>query len=267
MKITAFIAGLLFVVFLVVSLALIPHYKQYKDCITEQQSKATKAPLEKSPPIFITCEASFIDRHNGVVAASATIVIAFFTLVLWIATILLWETGERQLRLAKDSSERQLRAYVFPSGIPTSLSLQDVTNFIIEYKFWFRWENSGLTPATECAMWTACMPVPISNPKPIAFTKAGRPAIKMPLGPKQGIDSTQIAITAADLVDIFDKKARYYIWGLAEYRDVFSGANAPLKHTEVCLEVFIDFDPRKPVYAASPKSLRFQGVTEHNSSS
>ena len=56
----------------------------------------------------------WIDRRHDFVTAAATVVIALFTIALWRATDRLWGAGERQLDHLTESSERRLRAYIFP---------------------------------------------------------------------------------------------------------------------------------------------------------
>jgi len=163
MKTTALVAGSLFLVFLIACLLLIPHSQGYKDCAAGQQATAAKAPLQEGLPIVLTCEATFIDQHNGIVAASATIVIAGFTLALWIATILLWETGEQQLTLARESSERQLRAYVtLKDAICHALVVGKKVTVHLPMK------NSGQTPAYAVRIWVNVEILKISSDPDLA---------------------------------------------------------------------------------------------------
>ena len=160
-----------------------------------------------------------------------------------------------------------MRAYVYISGAPASSLAIDTNNMIIEYRVWFNWKNVGLTPAMECAMWTSFQQVDISQPMPTPFTKAGKKSNTVPLGPKQGIQGASVNISPANLANIFAGKARCYVWGLAEYRDIYSRPDAPIRHTEICLEVIVNVDPSLPVNPAQPPKLFFQGIEQQNSSS
>jgi hypothetical protein len=84
----------------------------------------------------------WIDTRHDFVTATATIVIAFFTFTLWRATDRMWDAGERQLRHLAETSERQLRAYVFPiEAVLTKFSAGEVPECrIVAF-------NSGQTPA------------------------------------------------------------------------------------------------------------------------
>jgi hypothetical protein len=53
---------------------------------------------------------NYVEQKDKFVVALSTIVMATFTIALFIATLLLWIGGERH-------SERELRAYVFPVEI------------------------------------------------------------------------------------------------------------------------------------------------------
>src|SRR5258708_32572953 len=53
-----------------------------------------------------------LEAHDKGVTALFTIVLAIATAFLWHATYRLWIAGERQVKLSRDTAERQLRAYL-----------------------------------------------------------------------------------------------------------------------------------------------------------
>jgi hypothetical protein len=84
--------------------------------------------------------AFFLDKWNAVILAFATIAIAGFTLTLRNSTDKLWDAGERQLRQSRESSERQLRAYIAITGC----QYKTVGNrWVVVGRF----KNVGQTPA------------------------------------------------------------------------------------------------------------------------
>lgn len=52
-------------------------------------------------------------QETNLINAAATVVIAIFTVTLWLSTEKMWKASNRQLSHSKITAERQLRAYVF----------------------------------------------------------------------------------------------------------------------------------------------------------
>src|SRR5437762_8856479 len=77
----------------------------------------------------------YVEHNDKFFVALSSIVMAIFTIALFIATFLLWTGGEKH-------SERSLRAYVFPSEIK-------VENFKTQAPIvaFVQVKNSGQTPA------------------------------------------------------------------------------------------------------------------------
>lgn len=194
-------------------------------------------------------EKSMLDRILSYSTLALVIVTAFlagFTFRLWSATVNLVSGAEK-------TAERQLRAYVHIADMPIQLTI-DNNKIITNCMVYIKWENAGVTPALDCAMWTNLGYFPFDRPFEIPFQKDESSPIKMALGPKCKIDSSPINIEAIKLINIFDKKARAFIWGYTEYRDIFSKEDAPIKHTEVCLEVIVEIDPRLAIDPTHPQS-------------
>jgi hypothetical protein len=185
--------------------------------------------------------------------------IVFFTALLFFATRALVTEG-------KNTSQKQLRAYVHLACTNIRLTVDKnkiITNCAVEIK----WENAGLTPALSSVSWSGFCLNPVDKPFEMPFEKKEVTNIRTTVGPKGKIDSAPINISANNLANIFDWKAHALIWGRIEYRDVFSKEIYPPKHTEICLEVVVETDPRLAVDPAYPFGIRFQGVQEHNSTS
>jgi hypothetical protein len=110
------------------------------------------------------------------------------------------------------------------------------------YQITPRWENSGLTPTREMitnaswALFKEKMPEDYNFPDMPSI-----PVRRVLLGPKAVINGAGLIIPAA----VFDeaKKGinRLYIWGWADYNDIFR--NTPRHRTEFCSEVLITDNP------------------------
>lgn len=92
-----------------------------------------------------------IDRHHGLVAAAATIAIAWFTWTLRNSTERLFLAGEKQIAVARrsadiaeDSLVKLQRAFIFPADIEIAVWGEGAER---SFNFRMRWENSGPTPA------------------------------------------------------------------------------------------------------------------------
>jgi hypothetical protein len=98
------LAGFLLLLFLFASgllAASITNHKSYKDCAREHIAYQKQHPEEEAASVFLTCQAVFLDKHTGVATVVATWGIALFTLMLVIATLYLWDAGERQMGIAE----------------------------------------------------------------------------------------------------------------------------------------------------------------------
>jgi hypothetical protein len=86
----------------------------YEDCAANYEKQYSDPEKGKAPPevhrsfserafIFAECQGEFIHVNEGVITAISTIFIALFTLALWRSTDNLWEAGEKQGSLTRQS--------------------------------------------------------------------------------------------------------------------------------------------------------------------
>jgi hypothetical protein len=178
-----------------------------------------------------------LNDYNGAITAIATAFIAWFTLSLRQSTDKLWDAG-------KDALETTERAFVFIDGFNIELTTSADDNrpdaiehlpqtyrndpglFITRFAAQPRWKNSGTTPVQDLKIrvnWRG--PEGPIHPDVSAFTYSGD---QMPffLGPQ--------AVEASDVIEMTGTMAlvnwqwnpvspspRMFIWGRADYRDVF----------------------------------------------
>lgn len=259
-----------------------PKSETAKNKGTSEQRGSEQAPLFVKTPSPSTQDERDYETYekyekpaNDKKITAATVALAYITFFLALFTAGLWYATYRLVREGKETSQRQLRAYVHCAEVPTNLDVraQQVIHgniyFVTGARITIKWENAGLTPAKDCMMWTSYKFLPVDQPIDLAFKKAERSEpVKMLLGPKGRIDSIPIHLSVDQMMNIFDKKARAFLWGLSEYRDIFSKESAPPKHTEICLEIVIDVDPRTAIDREHPPMMvAFQGVPMHNSAS
>jgi hypothetical protein len=111
-----------------------------------------------------------IDRYHDVVTAAATVIIGIFTFTLWRATSNLWESSDRQIRLARDDFNATHRPWI--PIIKTTLN------------FGVRWaqgnailgidvfcKNTGNSPARRVSLAAAIFPYLVNDDIPKEMTK------------------------------------------------------------------------------------------------
>jgi hypothetical protein len=105
------------------------------------------------------------------------------------------------------------------------------------------WKNTGQLPAKRVIAWLNGDAFDLGkSPEDIGFADVTSfNSLTKAMGPGQQIAS-QIEAPLSDLIDVWEKKRRYFLWGWIEYDDGFQGT--PRRRTEICFEVFIGSDPR-----------------------
>ncbi len=161
-----------------------------------------------------------IDSHHGLVTAAATIAIAWFTWTLRQSTDQLRMESEGQRNLAKETAERQLRAYVYLNisgrAYPPPPNLPDRASISLEII------NGGKTWAQNLVVrhfW-------VVNPKgtdPFADTPWGTVAQhSRVLGPEQRESQQFCDIGLDEFREIAAQTKRVYFMSWITYQDVLS---------------------------------------------
>jgi hypothetical protein len=135
---------------------------------------------------------------------------ALFTIVLSVATILLWNSGERH-------SERELRAYVFPVEIKVE-NFKEQRPIVAFVKV----ENSGKTPAYNFTCYAGMVAGPLPQKDLSAAKEANLPVSY--LGPGEVMWFTPHGdrlLTAEESKAITHGTAAIYVFGEIRYVDAF----------------------------------------------
>lgn len=150
--------------------------------------------------------------------AIATLILAAITAGLVFYTKKLWGITRVLAGEAKQSSEQQLRAYVFAGhDSPMFLTKDNALSVEIAIK------NFGQTPANEVMThaFIGILPYPLNAPlDPPDYTKAS----KSPMAPSQTIKqfpTMPAALDEAQLNAVLAKQAAIYVWGEIVYVDIF----------------------------------------------
>jgi hypothetical protein len=225
----------------------------------------TSGPLAQSFRWFV----DEIDEHDGFFVVLFTAVLAAFTAALWRSTDKLWEAGERQLKtarssaavqarntrrqlkLAEETAERQLRAYVsIKELIPQVIVYPDgITRegyMLLEVKP--VWKNGGQTPAlnaTNHISWVVLKGGFRDQIDFIDLDDSGKPDMggemtyPVPaIGPGEEVQAKQLLIWRHEIEKTgYGSGHSIFIWGWIEYNDVFQ--HTPRRRSEFCFKLQI----------------------------
>jgi hypothetical protein len=197
-----------------------------------------------------------LDSNNGLITAIATVFIAWFTFSLRRSTDKLWNAGERQIALARESADiaRQAmvageRAFVFANGIAPFFSPGEDGN--LYWRFRPKWKNSGDTPTRNMTMQTSSVWRESELEADFVFDdplqKVGTALIPPNTETLGGVapKPDQPAVTPNDILDIQAGKKFLYLVGWARYSDIFPETEQHI--TRFCWLVSVTGDPFKPV--------------------
>jgi hypothetical protein len=167
--------------------------------------------------------AQFAEHHDKSIVAIGTALLAIFTVVLAVATVFLWRATRNLVEDGKDSSERQLRAYVsLDGGIVVQANVNNGPGYLVRIEL----KNYGSSPGYDFTTWI--MPpqilqvdaVPFGPSRPLS-ERTGQSII----GPHSSVWINWFAGMSPDeLVAIRAREKGIFIWGGADYKDAFGHA-------------------------------------------
>jgi hypothetical protein len=181
-----------------------------------------------------------------------TWLLSFFTLGLFIYTARLWKATGELVQESRSSLQSTQRAFVFIKILEV-LNLPDTKKLIIIPQ----WENSGDTPTKNMlnhvnwALFEKDLPTDFDFPD-----LAGEERTPALIGPHAIQYASPLEIDAQHIDAAIAGTGHLYIWGWAEYDDVFPGTSR--HRTEFCNEVLISRVSGKEF------SIRFRLHRKHN---
>jgi hypothetical protein len=132
------------------------------------------------------------------------------------------------------------RAFVFPQKID-SIPAQRDDDLVTSWSFMLYWENGGNTPTRYLTNYVSYGMT--KEPIDLAFEFPdgghGLPDYSV-IGPK-GVRAAQIVVPVDDLKKVKNGDAHAYLWGWANYNDIFPGTTR--HRTEFCVEIKVLDDP------------------------
>ena len=205
------------------------------------------------------------ESHHDLVIALGTLAIAAFTYTLWRATDRLWRTSqihaghmERSVGIAENSLVAVQRAFVSVPLVEVGAVLEN--QVVIGWRIFVVWENTGTTPTRHLVTNINIQTLETEMPDDFDYPDVTRRNIQRAFLPPRGtLRSGGGAgfIAIADLLRAASRRAHIYIYGWADYNDIFPDTER--HRTEFCSELLILADPRvvDPHVMANSYALTF----------
>lgn len=170
--------------------------------------------------------------------------------------------AEKSARVAEDALISGQRAFMFIREIQTVLHHDAATG---KYHWTVHpiWANSGNTPTRGLSINTTYRLMDEPIPKDYDFPHAGEEVTSSIAGPRSMVEATPGTLSSEDLQAIKEGKKYFYIWGWAEYHDIFEGTRKRV--TKFCNQLIqVDGDTGAPANEHNPIQMMFGFHSENN---
>ena len=232
-----------------------------------------------SKPLFValTCDEhdDNADCAKGWLAKFLTDPVATFTGLLFIATFLqayfTWKAlvesqrANAAARSAENNTQTALiitnRPYVFVRDfVPIAVGNPDQP---LGWTCVVLWENSGATPTQRLKMWVswARFTAPVPDDYPFLDRGEGADDTVTIIPPRGQVSTPVFTLDIEHAVSLMERRSFTYIWGWAEYDDLFP--YSPRRRTEFCVQVLVDQIGDHPLRLM----VQFRHHRAHNSAS
>lgn len=170
--------------------------------------------------------------------------------------------AERSARVAEDALIAGQRAFMFIREIKTYLH-QDAATGKFHWTIHPIWANSGNTPTRGLSINTTYRLLDEPLPKDYDFPESREDLIPTIAGPRSMVEALSGSISSDDLKAVKEGKKFFYIWGWAEYHDIFEGTKKRV--TRFCNQLIeVDGDPASPINEHNPLQMMFGFHSENN---
>jgi hypothetical protein len=186
------------------------NHEQTTDNQSEKYDSAFAAAFIARANVYRDCLGNFIHGQKEEILAAFTVILAFSTIFLWVATRDLVKGAEKTAR-------SELRAYVGVVNVTlTGVVATDSPLVAIRFK------NFGKTPAYEVATWMDCvLEIADAPEKSLKFGKEWSGSSIINPDDSFTTRSTREVISEEDAKAVIDDVKRLYFRGGVRYRDAF----------------------------------------------
>ncbi|HYD59542.1 MAG TPA: hypothetical protein VEC35_04270 [Noviherbaspirillum sp.] len=170
--------------------------------------------------------------------------------------------AEQSARVAEDALISGQRAFMFIREIKTYLH-QDPDTGKFHWTIHPIWANSGNTPTRGLSINTTYRLLDAPLLKDYDFPESQEDLIPTIAGPRSMVEAVSGTLTSEDLAAVKEGRKFFYIWGWAEYHDIFEGTKKRV--TRFCNQLIqVDGDPAFPISDHNPVQMMFGFHTENN---
>ncbi|HEY0846588.1 MAG TPA: hypothetical protein VGE12_14550 [Noviherbaspirillum sp.] len=172
------------------------------------------------------------------------------------------DVAEKSARVAEEALISGQRAFMFIREIKTFLH-QDPDSGKFHWTIHPIWANSGNTPTRGLTINTSYRLLDAPLPKEFDFPAADDVVTSTIAGPRSMIEAAPGTLSNEDLQAVQEGKKHFYIWGWAEYHDIFDGTRKRV--TKFCNHlVQVDGDTAAPANEHHPIQMMFGFHSENN---
>ena len=170
--------------------------------------------------------------------------------------------AEKSARVAEDALISGQRAFMFIREIKTYLH-QDPDTGQFHWTIHPIWANSGNTPTRGLSINTTYRLLDEPLPRDYDFPESREDLIPTIAGPRSMVEAVSGTLSSEDLAAVKEGKKFFYIWGWAEYHDIFEGTKKRV--TRFCNQLIeVDGDPAAPINEHNPLQMMFGFHAENN---
>jgi hypothetical protein len=232
----------------------------FQSCIGEHYHHEPSETLQKGFAQFLIMFKVSLGCSGEFVHKNAESIIALFTVILGIATWLLWRATKRLVEGAEDTAKRQLRAYV--SGDPSGV---DNWGPNIPFEISYILKNTGQTFASNVRHFTwggiHPWPLPVGEKFPTGGEATdGARTVIFPNQTLTGHAFFKDGLTAKDIADLEVGHERLYLFCRIQYDDIFGAPH----NTKFCAAIggpkFVEMVQR----AAAGRGSSIGGIFEYS---
>jgi hypothetical protein len=168
----------------------------------------------------------------------------------------------KSARTAEEAMISGQRAFMFIREIQTILH-QDAQSGKYHWTIHPIWANSGNTPTRGLTINTTYRLLDEPLPQGFEFPQSGEEQTASIAGPRSMVEATPGTISSEDLKAVQEGKKFFYIWGWAEYHDIFEGTGKRI--TRFCNQLIqVDGDTAAPANEHTPIQMMFGFHAENN---
>lgn len=160
-----------------------------------------------------------INENSNAINSINTFVVAIFTLLLFIATFLLWRSTRKLVLGAESTAERQLRAYVTVVG--GGISTVHLREGGIGLQVTVELRNASQTPAYRFSTWIKPPEILPNDAVPYGLPASLEERTGFSIVGPGGSAHITYVIPLTDVASLVSKNKRLFVHGGADYQDAF----------------------------------------------